>query len=71
MLGRQQQWSTGHDFRPVLPDDVHVLGDDARQTLINYLDEGGDFATLPDATRQDRLRGLLALLIASPDYQLA
>jgi uncharacterized protein (DUF1800 family) len=48
-----------------------VLGDDARQTLIDYLDEGGGFASLPDATRQDRLRGLLALLIASPDYQLA
>jgi uncharacterized protein (DUF1800 family) len=48
-----------------------VLGEDARQTLVDYLDEGGGFATLPDATRQDRLRGLFALLIASPDYQLA
>ncbi len=48
-----------------------VLSDDARRTLIDYLDEGGGFASLSEATRQDRLRGLLALLIASPDYQLA
>ncbi|HYM15989.1 MAG TPA: DUF1800 domain-containing protein [Dehalococcoidia bacterium] len=48
-----------------------VLASDARQTLVAYLDEGGGFSSLPDATRQERLRGMLALLLASPDYQLA
>jgi uncharacterized protein (DUF1800 family) len=48
-----------------------VISDDARRTLTEYLDEGGGFAGLPEPQRQDRLRGLLALVLASPDYQLA
>ena len=47
------------------------ISDDARATLSQYLDEGGSFASLPQTTREQRLRGLAALLLASPEYQLA
>jgi len=43
----------------------------AREALREYLDDGGGFASLPEARRDERLRGLLALLFASPEYQLA
>ncbi len=46
------------------------IADDARATLGAYLDEGGGFAALPEAQRLQRLRGLLTLLVASPEYQL-
>jgi len=47
------------------------LSDGAREALRGYLDDGGGFASLPEARRDERLRGLLALLFASPEYQLA
>jgi hypothetical protein len=52
------------------------ISDGAREALREYLDDGrdgggGGFASLPDARREERLRGLLALLFASPEYQLA
>ena len=50
--------------------DGHI-SDDAHATLQAYLDEGGSFASLTEATREERLRGLAALLLASPEYQLA
>ncbi|HZP57968.1 MAG TPA: DUF1800 domain-containing protein [Dehalococcoidia bacterium] len=45
------------------------IGDDARATLVQYADEEG-FASLAPRTRDERLRGLVALLIASPENQL-
>lgn len=47
------------------------VGTDARATLAAYLDDGGGFASLTAAQRDARLRGLLVLLLSSPDYQLA
>ncbi len=47
------------------------IGDGARETLRAYLDEGGGFASLPEKQRDERLHGLVALLFASPEYQLA
>jgi uncharacterized protein (DUF1800 family) len=47
------------------------ISGDARSTLAGYLDEGARFAELPPAQREARLRGLMVLLFASPEYQLA
>ena len=47
------------------------ISDDARATLVGYLDEGTRFADLAAAQREARLRGLMVLLFASPEYQLA
>ena len=47
------------------------MSDDARETLRAYMDEGGGYASLPRATQEQRIRGLAALLLASPEYQLA
>ncbi len=47
------------------------ISSEARATLQEYLDDGGGFTSLPPTMREERLRGLLALLIASPEYQLA
>ncbi|MDE3094459.1 MAG: DUF1800 domain-containing protein [Chloroflexota bacterium] len=47
------------------------ISDAVRSTLKDYLETGGGFATLPPAQRDERLRGLGALLLASPEYQLA
>ena len=47
------------------------ISDGARETLRAYLDESGGFASLPAPQREARLRGLLTLLFASPEYQLA
>ncbi len=44
---------------------------EAQTTLREYLDEGNSFATLARATQEERLRGLVALLLASPEYQLS
>lgn len=46
------------------------IGEKARATLREYLDEGGGYASLPKTTQEQRLRGLAALLLASPEYQL-
>ncbi|MHB8376500.1 MAG: DUF1800 domain-containing protein [Dehalococcoidia bacterium] len=43
----------------------------AGSTLKDYLETGGGFATLPPGQRDERLRGLVALLLASPEYQLS
>ncbi len=48
-----------------------VLDEASRATLRAFLDEGGPFASLGESARQERLRGLVTLLLASPEYQLA
>ncbi len=47
------------------------ISDEERLTLRAYMDEGGGFAALDPATKEQRIRGLAALLLASPEYQLA
>ncbi|MBF6600202.1 MAG: DUF1800 domain-containing protein [Dehalococcoidia bacterium] len=43
----------------------------SRAALAAYLDDGAGFATLAADQRDARLRGLVALLLSSPEYQLA
>ena len=47
------------------------MADASKEALVGYLDDGGAFASLTDARRDERLRGLVALVLASPEYQLA
>jgi uncharacterized protein (DUF1800 family) len=42
-----------------------------KSALQAYLDDGAGFGAVTKAERDDRTRGLVALLLASPEYQLA